>query len=66
MPKSRADDEAADSQPVFDEDGGHSSSSGQRAAAAQQDWQLLATAIDRIAFIVYCFLFICFALAYLT
>ncbi|XP_067009520.1 acetylcholine receptor subunit alpha-type acr-16 [Anabrus simplex] len=45
-------------------DDSHMIATSQSQAPAQNDWILLAIAIDRIAFLLYCFLFVIFALAF--
>lgn len=63
LPKSDSDEETSDHRPLS-QDAPERQEGGSNAYAAQKDWWLLATAIDRTCFLVYCLLFICFAIAY--
>ncbi|KAL0274907.1 UNVERIFIED_CONTAM: hypothetical protein PYX00_002930 [Menopon gallinae] len=56
-------DEVGDSLPVLPEQE-KQHNEGTSYGKFQQDWIMLAVAIDRIAFIIYCFIFIVFAIAY--
>lgn len=67
LPKSSGGEEMTDNQPVFSEQQDLPEGQGLYSTSlksCQQDWLLVAVAIDRIAFLFYCFLFIVFALAY--
>lgn len=67
LPKSSRGEEMTDSQPVFSEQQDLPEGQGIESTnlkSCQHDWLLVAVAIDRIAFLLYCFLFIVFALAY--
>lgn len=55
-------DEVGDSLPVLPEQEKHSEGNGY--GKFQQDWIMLAVAIDRLTFVVYCLIFIIFAIAY--